>query len=75
MSQHKEDKLIEASRKALELLKGDLATVLECNCLLNEKLEPIRETMDERAEADVEEMEAVIAELEAALAGVSNTAQ
>lgn len=59
--------LAEASRKALKLLRGELATVLQCNCLLGEDLEPIRETLEEAASGDVAELEECIGSLEAAL--------
>lgn len=53
---------------ALDIMESLLSGILECCCLLDESLQPRRETLDECAKLDVLRLEAAIADARAILA-------
>jgi hypothetical protein len=60
--------LILAAKRALTLLKAELASILEANSLLDGNGQPRRETLEPDASPWVDEYEEAIGQLETAIA-------
>lgn len=60
--------LLAAARLGLENFENELQCTLECGCLLDDALQPIRSTLEERAKLHVEEIEQNITTIRAAIA-------